>query len=152
PMIKALQSELQGNDVIHMLIESPEQGYAEVFYGLGEALATEGGVSLATIYLQIALMLRPDSPFTLASLANVHELTKRYEAAIATYDRIPTGTPLQSAIEIRKAINLNLLEKVDEAKALLERLAADSPDDMRPLLTLGDIMRAHKRYPEAVEY
>ena len=152
PMIRALQAQLQGNDVVRQLIESPEQGYAEVFYGLGEALASEGGVSLATIYLQIALMLRPDAPFTLAALANVHELTRRYDAAISTYDRIPMGTPLQRAIEIRKGINLNLLEKVDEAKVLLERLAASEPDDARPLVTLGDIMRHHKRYPEAVEY
>lgn len=152
PMIRALQSQLQGNEVIRLLIESPEQGYAEVFYGLGEALASEGGVSLATIYLQMALMLRPDSPFTLAALANVHELTRRYEAAIATYERIPMGSPLQRAIEIRKGINLNLLEKVEEAKGLLERMATNEPDDVRPLVTLGDIMRSHKRYPEAVEY
>ncbi len=152
PMVRALQNQLQGNEVIRLLIESPEQGYSEVFYGLGEALAGEGGVSLATVYLQIALMVRPESPFALAALANVHELTKRYDAAIATYDKIPKGTALQQSVEIRKGINLNLLEKVDEAKVLLEQLAADSSTDTRALVTLGDIMRSHKRFPEAVEY
>lgn len=152
PMIRALQAQLQGNDVVRLLIESPEQGYAEVFYGLGEALASEGGVSLASIYLQISLMLRPDSAFTLAALANVHELTKRYDAAIDTYNRIPPNTPLQDAIEVRKAVNLNLQDKVDDAKVLLEKLIASTPDDIRPLVTLGDIMRSHKRYGEAVEY
>lgn len=152
PMVTALQNQLQGNDVIRLLIESPQQGYAEVFYGLGEALASEGGVSLGGIYLQIALLLRPDAPFTLAALANVHELTKRYDAAIAVYNRIPLGTPLQRAVEIRKAVNLNLLERVDEAKLLLLRLSAEVPDDVRPLVTLGDIMRAHKRFDEAIEY
>ncbi len=152
PMVRALQSQLQGNEVIRLLVDSPEAGYAEVFYGLGEALAGEGGVSLASIYLQMALMIRPQSHFALAALANVHELTKRYDAAIATYDRIPQGSPMQQAIEIRKAVNLNLLEKVDDAKNLLERLAADSPDDVQSLVTLGDIMRANKRYSEAIEY
>ena len=152
PMIRALQSQVQGNAVIRLLIDSPEQGYSEVFYGLGEALASEGGVSLASVYLQIALMLRPESAFTLAALANVHELTKRYDAAISTYERIPTDTPLRQAIEIRKGVNLNLLERVDEAKVLLERLSASTPDDPRPLVTLGDIMRSHKRYQEAIEY
>ena len=152
PMVRALQTQLQGSDVIRLLIESPEQGYSEVFYGLGEALASEGGVSLATVYLQMASMLRPDSPFALAALANVHELTKRYQAAIDTYDRIPKGTPLEQAIEIRKGINLNLLEKVDDAKVLLERLATETPNDPRTLVTLGDIMRSHKRFGEAVEY
>ena len=152
PMIRALQTQLAGSDVVKLLIESPEQGYAEVFYGLGEALASEGGVSLASIYLQMALMLRPDSSFALAALANVHELTRRFDDAIKTYDRIPKDTPMQQAIEIRKGVNLNLLEKVDEAKVSLEKLAAQTPDDVRPLVTLGDIMRAHKRFPEAVEY
>jgi len=152
PMIRALQAQLQGNEVVRLLIESPEQGYAEVFYGLGEALASEGGVSLASIYLQISLMLRSDSAFTLAALANVHELTKRYDAAIDTYNRIPPNTPLQDAIEVRKAVNLNLQEKVDEAKVLLEKQAQRTPDDVRPLVTLGDIMRSHKRYAEAVDY
>ena len=152
PMVRALQSQLQGNEVVRLLIESPEQGYAEVFYGLGEALASEGGVNLASIYLQISLMLRSDAAFTLAALANVHELTKRYDAAITTYNRIPPNTPLQDAIEIRKAVNLNLQEKVDEAKVLLEKLARKSPDDVLPLVTLGDIMRSHKRYQEAIDY
>ena len=152
PMIRALQSQLAGNEVIPLLIESPEQGFVEVFYGLGEALASEGGVSLGSIYLQMALMLRGNSAFALAALANLHELTHRYEQAIATYDRIPKDTPLQKAIEVRKAVNLNLLERVDEAKVLLERLAADTPDDYRPLVTLGDIMRSHKRHGEAIDY
>jgi tetratricopeptide (TPR) repeat protein len=152
PMVRDLQQRLVANKVIHQLIQSPEQGYAEVFYGLGEALASEGGVSLAAIYLQLSLLLRPEAPFTLAALANVHELTRRYDAAIQTYDRIPKGTPLQLAIEIRKGVNLNLLERVDEAKAHLERIANLHPDDVRPLVTLGDIMRAHKRYKEAIEY
>ena len=152
PMVRALQVQLQGNEIIRLLIDSPEQGYAEVFYGLGEAIAGEGGVSLASIYLQMSLMLRPSAPFTLAALANVHELTKRYDAAIAVYDRIPKDTPMRQAIEIRKGVNLNLLERVDEAKQLLEKIAAASPNDPVPLVTLGDIMRANKRYPEAVEY
>ena len=151
-MVRALQNQLQGNEVIRLLIESPEQGYAEVFYGLGEALASEGGVSLATIYLQMSLMLRPQSEFALAALANVHELTKRYDAAITTYDRIPKGSALQQSVEIRKGINLNLLDKVEDAKVLLERIAADSSLDTRALVTLGDIMRSHKRFSEAVDY
>jgi Flp pilus assembly protein TadD len=152
PMVRALQLNLSGKEVIRLLVESPEQGYAEVFYGLGEALAGEGGVSLASIYLQMALMVRPQSPFALAALANVYEMTKRYDAAIATYDRIPKGSPLQQSVDIRKGVNLNLLERVDEAKVLLERLAADSSQDVRALVTLGDIMRSHKRFAEAVEY
>ena len=44
-----------------------------MFYGLGEALTGEGGVSVGVIYLQIALYLSPEQPFALAALANAYE-------------------------------------------------------------------------------
>ncbi|MGE0627736.1 MAG: tetratricopeptide repeat protein [Hyphomicrobiaceae bacterium] len=152
PMVEDLNRRLTGDEVIHLLVESPEQGFSEVFYGLGEALASEGGVSMGAIYLQMGLNLRPKSPFALAALANVYELTHRYQRAIDTYDRIPAGTPLQKAVDIRKAINLNLLERVDDAKVLLESLANAHKTDRQPLITLGEIMRSRKRYAEAIEY
>lgn len=152
PLVTALMKRIDKKESVPFLINSPTEGLAEVFYGLGEALTGEGGVSLGTIYLQLALYAKPDHAFALAALANSQEQAKRYEEAIATYDRIEKGTPLQSAIDIRKAFNLNSLERVDEAKALLERLAKQDPTDVRPVEALGNIMRGHKRYAEAVEY
>ena len=155
PLARALRDELAAGDPARpLLISSASQGLAEVFYGLGEALTNEGesGVAVGVLYLQLALYLQPDFPFALAALATAHEATKRFDAAIATYDRIPKDTPLASSIEIRKAINLNALEKVEEAKAVLEKLAAADPNDIRPLDALGGIMRAQKRHAEAVDY
>lgn len=154
PWAKAIGERLKTNDRLNLLVETPLDGLSEVFYGLGEALSSEGnaGIGVGAVYLQMALYLKPEQPFALAALANVYEAMKRNEAAIATYDRIPKDTPLQSAIEIRKALNLNQLERVDEAKALLEKLAAADPTDVRALDALGTIMRGHKRFQEAVEY
>ena len=152
PMAVALREQLNGNVPIPLLIENAQDGMAEVFYGLGEALTSEGGVALGALYLQMALYLRPDFPFALAALANVQETTKHYENAIAVYDRIPKGTPLAASIDIRKAINLNLLDKVDAAQTLLEDLAKRDPSDVKPLDALGSIMRARKRYDEAIVY
>jgi Flp pilus assembly protein TadD len=41
---------------------------------------------------------------------------------------------------------------VDEAQKLLEEIARANPSDIRPLDALGSIMRAQKRYAEAVDY
>ncbi|NIO38949.1 MAG: tetratricopeptide repeat protein, partial [Burkholderiales bacterium] len=130
----------------------PEDGLAEVFYGLGEALTGEGGLSMGILYLQMALYLQPDHAFALAALANAYEASRRYEDAIAAYDRIPSGTPLQDSIDIRKAFDLNSLDKVDEAKAILDKLASANPTDLKPLDALGNIMRSRKRFDEAVVY
>ena len=152
PLAKDLSNRIDSRAKIGRLITTPAEGLAEVFYGLGEALTGEGGVSLGTIYLQLALYAKPDHTFALAALASAQETAKRYDEAIATYNRIPKGSALQNAIDIRKAFNLNSLEKADDAKALLEELAKRDPRDVRPLEALGNIMRTRKQYTEAVSY
>jgi tetratricopeptide (TPR) repeat protein len=152
PEARALQNQIDAGTQVPLLVGTPTEGLAEAFYGLGEALTGEGGVSVGAVYLQFALYLRPDFPFALATLANAYETTKRYQAAIDAYDRIPNDTALQVSIEVRKALNLNQLERVEEAKDLLEGTARRNPADVRPLDALGGIMRGHKRYAEAVEY
>lgn len=152
PLARAMANDVAANRSVPLIVGTAAEGLAEVFYGLGEVLASEGGIDIGTIYLQIALLLRGDATLALAALANVHETTKQFDLAIATYDRIPRNNPLTSNIEIRKAFNLNQLEKVDEAKELLERQAKVDPSDMRPLDALGNIMRARKRFEEAVVY
>lgn len=152
PLAKDLRDRIDRKEKIPLLLNSPPEGLAEVFYGLGEALTGEGGVSLGTVYLQLALYAKPDHTFALAALASAQEQAQRYEDAIATYDKIPKGTPLQSAIDIRRAFNLNSLDKPDEAQAILEALAKKEPRDVRPLEALGNIMRSRKRYEESVKY
>ncbi|HEX9882139.1 MAG TPA: tetratricopeptide repeat protein, partial [Hyphomicrobium sp.] len=152
PLVRALDTEIKSGKTVPLMIKTPEEGMAEVFYGLGELLANEGGVGMGILYLQMALYLQPDHAFALVSLANAYESARRYEDAIVAYDRVPKDTPLQSEIAIRKAFDLNSLERVDEAKEILDRLAAENPKNMKALDALGSIMRVRKRYAEAVDY
>lgn len=150
-LVRELRDAIGPDKKTELLITTPVEGMAEVFYGLGEALTSEGGLSMGVLYLQLALYAKPDHAFALAALASAYETGQRYQDAIDAYDRIPPGTALQSAIDIRKAFDLNSLEKVDEAKAILDRLVKQSPDDLKPLDALGNILRARKRYAEAAE-
>lgn len=152
PLARALRDRLQDGAKIDMLINDATEGLAEVFYGLGEALTGEGGVSVGIVHLQMALFLEPNHAFALAALANALETSKKYVEAIEVYDRIPKGSPLESSIEIRKAFNLNSLERVDEAKDVLDRLLTADPTDLKVIDALGNIMRSRKRYAEAAEY
>ncbi|MEE8309360.1 MAG: tetratricopeptide repeat protein [Hyphomicrobium sp.] len=152
PLARDLLDKIEAGEKISLLIKTPEDGLTEVFYGLGEALTSEGGLSMGILYLQMALYLQPDHAFALAALANAYEASRRYDDAIAAYDRIPPGTALQDSIDIRKAFDLNSLDKVDEAQVILDKLAATNPTDIRPLDALGNIMRSRKRFDEAVDY
>jgi tetratricopeptide (TPR) repeat protein len=150
-LVRELREQIGPGKKTPLLINTPAEGMAEVFYGLGEALTSEGGLSMGILYLQLALYAQPDHAFALAALASAYETGQRYQDAIEVYNRIPAGTALQAAIDIRKAFALNSLEKVDEAKVILERLAKESPDDLKPLDALGNILRSRKRYGEAAD-
>lgn len=122
PLAAALNEKLQSGEKVDLLIATPANGLAEVFYGLGEALASEGGVALGVAYLQLALYVKPDHELALVALAGAEEAQKRYESAITTYDKISNTSPLAPAVGIRKAFDLNSLDKVDEARSTLVAL------------------------------
>lgn len=154
PMVTELSKRIAAGQIrnLRSIIQTPREGLAEVFYGLGEALAGEGGLSIGASYIRLALQIEPESVFALTTLANIHESMKQYDRAIAIYDQIPKGTALDTAVDIRKAINMSLLGRVDDAKTLLDTISARDPSDFRPLDALGNLMRANKRYAEAAQY
>jgi tetratricopeptide (TPR) repeat protein len=152
PSVRALIEEIDAGKRPELLVRTPTEGMAELFYGLGEVLSGEGSLGIGVVLLQFSLYLTPDSTFPLVTLASAQETAKRYAAAIAAYDRVPRGTPLEVNIDIRKALNLNQLERVQEAQDLLEEIARTHPNDIRPLEALGTMMRGHKKFAEAADY
>ncbi len=150
PLHKRLYENIKAKREMDLLIKSPDAGLAEVLTVFGEAWRREAPYN-ALIYFKIALHLNPDLELTHASMASIYESTKKYEEAIRAYDSIKKTSPLWSRAQIRKAVNYDLLKRVDDAKKLLEDLIAQAPNDIRPLNALGDILRRHKRYEEAIK-
>jgi Flp pilus assembly protein TadD len=52
---------------------------------------------------------------------------------------------------LRMAVNFDEMGEVDRAVSELKRLSADRPDSHDASMALGDVLRRHKRFPEAVE-
>ena len=152
PLSEALLAEIEEGKNPPLLITSPTQGLAEVFYGIGDALAGEGGLDMGIIFLQFALYLEPDFPLAYAALAEAYDSAKKYELEMQALGQIKQDSPLWLNVQIQKSFALNSLEQVDEAKALLEELIKKDPDDVRPLDALGNILRSHERYEEARDY
>src|SRR6266852_6518900 len=115
------------------IVETTQAGAAEALYGLGAALGRrEEEMSLANrglAYLQLALYLEPGHALALQSLAELYELMKKPELAIKIYERVLASSPLKRNVEIQLAVDLDALERTEEAKKHIEKLIATRPDD-----------------------
>src|SRR5262249_42293687 len=135
--------------------EKVPAGAAEVLYGLGAALGRrEEELSLANrglAYLQLALHLEPQQVLALLSIADLHEAMKNPAAAIKVYERIPEDSVLKRNADIQLALDLDALERTDDAKKQLEKLISNRPDDLEAVLALGNILRDRKQYAECAE-
>ncbi len=151
PLILEAISEAKAGKKLPLMVDTPQAGAAEVLYGLGAALGRRGGEDLGLIYLQLALYLAPTHPLALLSLGDLYEAMKKPELANKIYERVPLGSPLQRNAQIQLALNLDTLEKTDEAKASLEKLIAANPADVEAIMALGNVLRGRKQFAECAD-
>src|SRR5215469_10179806 len=148
PVVSQEMREISSGAKLPPLIESPQAGAAEALYGLGASIGRRGGEDLALIYLQLALYLEPSHPMALLSLGDLYEQLKKPDLAIKAYERIPTGSVIARNAQIQMAVDLDALERTDEAKKLLERVIAERPRDTEAIVELGNIQRARKNFAD----
>jgi tetratricopeptide (TPR) repeat protein len=151
PLIVDATTEIKAGKKLPMVIDTAQAGAAEVLYGLGAALGRRGGEDLGLIYLQLALYLSPSHPLALLSLGDLYEAMKKPELANKTYERVPLNSPLQRNAQIQLALNLDTLERTEEAKANLEKLIAANPGDVEAIMALGNVLRGRKQFAECGE-
>ena len=151
PLITEAIADLNAGKRLAPLVDNPQAGAAEVLYGLGAALGRRGGEDLGLIYLQLALYLAPQHPMALLSLADLYEGVKKPEFAIKTYERVPSTSPMYRNAQIQRALDLDTLDRTDEAKADLEKLIAENPADQEAIRALGDILRGRKQFAECAD-
>ncbi len=151
PLITQAMDQLKRGERIPPLVQSPQAGAAEVLYGLGASLGRRGGEDLGIMYLQLALYLEPQHPMALLSLADLYESMKKPALAIKIYERVPADSPLKRNANIQMALNLDSLDRTDEARQHLEKLIQDRPDDLEAIMALGNILRGRKQFAECAD-
>jgi tetratricopeptide (TPR) repeat protein len=149
-IVEAMQAIEQGK-LLPPMVATPQAGAAEVLYGLGAALGRRGGEDLGLVYLQLALYLAPTHPLALLSLADLYEQMKNSQLAIKEYERVPQNSPLRRNAEIQLAVNLDTLDRTDEAKQHLHKLIEQHPDDIDAIMALGNILRGRKAFEECAD-
>ena len=151
PIINEEIRQISTGEKLPLLIESPQAGAAEALYGLGASIGHRGGEDLALIYLQLALYLEPSHPLALLSLGDLYEELKKPDLAIKAYERIPASSALARNAQIQMAVDLDALDRADEAKKLLGNVIAEHPKDTEAIIELGNIQRARKDFADCAE-
>jgi tetratricopeptide (TPR) repeat protein len=148
PLVSQEMKDVADGQKLPPLVDSPQAGAAEALYGLGASIGRRGGEDLALIYLQLALYLEPTHTMALLSLGDLYEDLKKPELAIKAYERIPTSSPLARNAQIQEAVDLDALDRTDEAKQKLDHVIAEHPKDTEAIVELGNIQRGRKQFAD----
>jgi tetratricopeptide (TPR) repeat protein len=140
----------RGNAPAQPLIRSGGDGLAESLFDLASVLNQAETIDLALLYDRFALALRPKFPLAQLLLADVLSAQNKPEESLVVLAEIPAASPYSWSARLRAAINLETLERTDEAIAQLKTMAAEQPTLIGAEVELGDVLRNKKRYPEAV--
>jgi tetratricopeptide (TPR) repeat protein len=132
-------------------VTSVQDGMAEVFFSIGQALHGEASDDYVLVYVRSATYLRPDHVDSLLLTAQLLDALGQYDLAVDTYKKIPSSSPDYHAAEMGRAEALRRAAKPDAAIEVLERLAADQPTLAPIYSALGDLLRQQEQYADAVE-
>jgi tetratricopeptide (TPR) repeat protein len=132
------------------VIGNPAEGVAESLFNLASALNQERLYEAALLYTRLALDMRPDFPVAQILLGDVMVGQAHFAEATEAYGGVKKGSPFYWAARLRIANSLGEQEKIDEAAAEFKRLASERPERADALIELGNLMRTHERFPEAV--
>jgi tetratricopeptide (TPR) repeat protein len=132
------------------LIRSAADGLAEAMFDLASVLNQAETVDLSLLYDRFALALRPQFGLAQLLLSDVLSAQNKPEESLQVLAEIRPASPYYPSARLRSAINLDTLDRTDEAIAQLTAIAAEQPEAIAAEVQLGDVLRNKKRYAEAV--
>ncbi len=147
PLVMDAIKEIEAGRRVAPLVDTVQAGAAEALYTIGAALGRRGE-EVGLVYLQLALYLAPNHALAITSLADIYEGMRKPELAIKTYERVSSTSPLSHNARIQRALNLDQIERSDEAIADLERIVESNASDREAVMALGNILRARKKFAE----
>jgi tetratricopeptide (TPR) repeat protein len=136
---------------------SPDE-LVQAYTLLGEIHLTRGRISQAEEALGKALKLNPKAARALGGFGDALYKAGRYSQALARFKAATQADPDDLSAKIGIAKTSLQLERLEDAKAILDKMRVSHPKDMqvaywfgRVVEALGDKTAAEKAYREAIE-
>jgi len=131
------------------VIASPADGAAEALFDLAGLFNQRDTSDAALVYARLALDLAPKFALAQLLIGEIRASEDHSAEALALYRAVDPASPFYWMAQLRAALELDALDRTDEAVSELKSMAAERPTRPEPLVELGDILRSHKRFSEA---
>ena len=139
-------------------IGTPGAGAGEALFSLAAAMNDEQSIEVAQVYAQLALSFNADQPVIQSLLGDIYSDMKAYQSAVNAFELVPQSSPLRIYADTQIAINLQRLDKSQEAINRLNAVIKREPNNLDAWISLGNIYRitddfesAIKSYTNAIE-
>lgn len=126
-------------------------GAAIALYDLATLLYERRAYDSAQIYGSMVLLLTPSSPFAMMMMGDIAALHERHDKAIEEYNAVAQSSPLYWMSKMRVAEVYEASDRMDDAVAMLERMAQDKTTRLQALVSLGDMHRRHENFAGALK-
>ncbi|MBM3519779.1 MAG: hypothetical protein FJX63_03250, partial [Alphaproteobacteria bacterium] len=149
PLIATALADLRAGKTTEPFIKVPAAGAAEAMFSLATAMTDDQNIDVGLLYARLALTMTGDQPIVATLLGDIYSDIEQPDRAIDAYVTVPEASPLRSNAEMQMAVNLQRLDRRDEAIAKLQALIFREPANYNALVTLGNIYRNNQDYVNA---
>lgn len=149
PLVRAALDESLKGVTPKPFISSPAQGAAEAMFSLATSMTDEQSIDVALLYTQLGISLGADQDIMYTLLGDTYEDMKRYDKALAAYQKVPATSPLRTNADMEEAVCLQRLDRKEEALAKLKQVIAREPQNFDAIVTLGNLYRNNEDFANA---
>lgn len=151
PLIEAELGRLDRNETPKLFAQSAQEGLSEALYGLSTSLIRRQVLDPAAVYLRLALYLKEDLAVAQTLLGEIFEAVGKWEQAIDAYKLVAKNSPLYANAQVQVAVNLDRLDREDQAVSRLRRLIDRGDGGSDAVISLADVLRGRSRFEEAAK-
>jgi len=154
PGLMALRARIASQDTVppYTFVTTWQEGVAEVFHTISEALGGDAGSStLPLLYARAAHAIDPDHTEALILAGRLLIEAEQFDLAGDALAEVPEGDPQYVEAQLGRADAYFGDDRHDDAVEVLRRVAADNPELATVQASLGDALRRTERCAEAVE-
>ena len=150
PLLELRDQLTAGEEVPFDQVTGAQDGAAEAFLTLADALNGSESQRVALVHARLAAHIRPDLAEADLVAAEILEAEEQYALATAALSVVPETSPWYVTAQVRRANTERAAGDPDAGIATLTALASSNGDRIEVQSALGDALRMAERYPEAV--